>query len=337
MFHQQTLETLLIYLGIAIISYLSCICYIKFFLSFSRKIRTPTGAGVVGPLLLLFGSLYFSLSTHLILANICVIAFTALYWIDDIFGLTPKFRIKLILSFGMALFSIFGFYNFLNNLNSIYLLISVVIFIPTLLVMVNVVNFYDGANLNVALLISQFCLIGLLFFEPGSSIFVFSICWIAFTSAFALKNYKKDTLFFGDSGCFAFAGTVCVIFFLSVSENNINFIYFIFPIALPVLDVFVVITLRILLSENLLTRNYLHLYQRLQSHHPLPFFYLFPQIVSFLGLLNISLILDYLKLSSTISITTSVIIFVPIVYFFFYLKYGNLIPIYRAIINRRKL
>ena len=111
--------------------------------------------------------------------------------------------------------------------------------------------------------------------------------------AFSLKNFKKNTLFFGDSGCFAFACTACVIIYLSSEHGDLNYIYYALPMALPLFDVFFVVVIRLLLSENLLTRNYLHLYQRLQANHPTPLFYLLPQLVSFAGLLWISLILEY--------------------------------------------
>ena len=81
---------------------------------------------------------------------------------------------------------------------------------------------------------------------------------------FGFFNRKPNTLFFGDSGCYIV--TIILFIFLINELDNLNLIksvsaIFIFPIT----DIGLVIIYRILKKEDLLSRNYHHIYQKLHS------------------------------------------------------------------------
>jgi hypothetical protein len=67
------------------------------------------------------------------------------------------------------------------------------------------------------------------------------------------------------------------------------------PLALPALDTFYVLCFRIIDKQDLMTRNELHLYQRLNSHYR-GFAYLLPQIA------NVAIVLAAGALLQTIGV-----------------------------------
>ena len=99
-------------------------------------------------------------------------------------------------------------------------------------------------------------------------------------------------LFLGDSGCFAFASLILISFLENLKGSGQIPTHMFLPLTLPLIDVIFVICLRLKRGENLMTRNYLHLYQVMQRRAP-PFTYLLPQIINvFIGLA----VLEMLKL-----------------------------------------
>ena len=144
-------------------------------------------------------------------------------------------------------------------------------------------------NLNVSIL---FVPIFILFYLYSESEIIKNVSKIIvlFLIAFSLFNSKKNTLYFGDSGCFF---VTIIIFLFAYNEiNNLILIKLLIAVlAFPVIDVFYVILYRIFKKENLLSRNYLNVYQILAQKVSLKI-YLVPNIL--FSVLNILISLNFL-------------------------------------------
>ena len=71
---------------------------------------------------------------------------------------------------------------------------------------------------------------------------------------------KKKNLYFGDSSCYLMS-ILILMFVYQEAHNTILIKLLIAVILYPMIDVFYVAIYRTLKKENLLSRNYLHLYQ----------------------------------------------------------------------------
>ena len=154
---------------------------------------------------------------------------------------------------------------------------------------VNVLNFYDGADLN---LISLFFLLGLIILFADSSkstnTIGLSTFLLAFSFSFSIFNFRPKILYLGDCGSFILASIVTYIFITAISQS-ISWPPHIIPLfAFPAFDVIYVLLIRYYCKHDLLTRNYLHLYQRLQIQYK-NYFYLAPCILNlFLSVLLVN-------------------------------------------------
>ena len=165
---------------------------------------------------------------------------------------------------------------------SLIILTYISIIILTCL-LVNVLNFYDGADLNLCLLILISGLI--LFFSDNFSNENFKnlgSILISFSLGFGIMNSRPKKIYLGDAGSFAIATIMIFIFIFSIFENRYFPEEFLCLLALPIFDVLYVLLIRIIKKHNLLSRNYLHLYQRLQIKYGY-FYYLIPLIINFIS------------------------------------------------------
>jgi UDP-N-acetylmuramyl pentapeptide phosphotransferase/UDP-N-acetylglucosamine-1-phosphate transferase len=105
-----------------------------------------------------------------------------------------------------------------------------------------------------------------------------ALACLVFALPFALHNRRPRSIYIGDAGSFAFACLLTTIAVAFVHRPASVAPEFALPAALPALDVFVVFFIRVREKHDLLTRNYLHLYQRLAGRYD-GFGYLLPQIV----------------------------------------------------------
>ena len=91
-----------------------------------------------------------------------------------------------------------------------------------------------------------------------------SLLTLTFLLAFIFFNRKKNTLYFGDSGCYVCC--LLIFFFLIVDLENQNLLKaFLSSIIFPITDVFYVAIYRIYKHEDLLSRNHYHIYQVLSK------------------------------------------------------------------------
>ena len=242
--------------------------YIKIWNNFSNKV--PTGVGF----LLIIPCFFFYLEQNLYFISIAlIIIFSFIYLLDDLIEINFLVRILLQIFASLVIY-----FSFTSELNLIIIFINLVLF----LILVNVLNFHDGEDLNIATLL--FIIFGIFYFYAENSLIQkTSEVILLFLISFSIFNRKKNFLYFGDSGCY-FLSIIIFLFVYNEIQNLILIKLLISVILFPIIDVVYVILYRILNKQNLLSRNYLHIYQILAKKSILKF-YLLPNIL--FSILNI--------------------------------------------------
>ena len=228
------------------------------------------------------------------------------YWFDDLIGLSALLRlfIQFFLGFGIS-------YIFLEPLGTFenYLYLTTIFFGFSGIVLCNVINFYDGLDLNVTTLILIFCFVLVQFMNLQAEYHLIGLIISSFMIGFALFNFMPNNIFFGDAGCFAFASFINLILIQSLINLDIQSVIFLFiPLALPIIDVGYVILLRLKLKESLLTRNYHHLYHIIELKYRNKL-YLVPQVINLLLLLSLTHFINFYSVYNiTVFILLSVVL-----------------------------
>lgn len=263
--------------------------YIRIYKKFNLKSSVPTGFGVFLPIILLLSYLLFDFAniTNLLSSLITILLFTLFYYIDDLYHLSPKTRIIMTAITSLCL-SIFSLNNPLFEIiNNKFILISIVVILLSS-ILVNCLNFYDGADLNLTSLIFLAGLT-LIFLDIDKSTNTFiGTTLLAFSLSFSLFNFRKSTLYLGDTGSFSFSILIIFLFIPYLIYNKSAPFILINLFSFPLFDFFYVLLIRYRFKHNFLTRNYLHLYQRLQIKYN-NFSYLLPPLLNYI----ISLLLLY--------------------------------------------
>ena len=219
--------------------------YIKIWKKFTDKV--PSGIGV----LLAIPCFFYYFQQNLYFTSVVLIlTFSFLYYLDDLKGIHFLSRLFLQTSASLVIY-----FSYTLEINLIIIFLNLIFFI----ILVNVLNFQDGEDLNISILLIP---IFILFYLYSESEIIKNVSKIIalFLIAFSLFNSKKNTLYFGDSGCF-FVSIIIFLFAYNEINNLILIKLLIAVLAFPVIDVFYVILYRIFKKENLLSRNYLHVYQ----------------------------------------------------------------------------
>ncbi len=238
---------------------------------------TPTGFGVLLAFVLLGAASVADISFGP-MASIFVIAAAASgYWFDDIIELSAQLRILISFAVGVAIVITFVNWSSEYSLWFIFGICLTAGFVNV--VFTNIVNFYDGADLNLATFIMLMSCFVLVFLPAYSEWWPIAVACLAFIIPFSIINCRPKTLYLGDSGSFAFASLLTVMVVSYFKDLRSIPPEAAIPVALPALDVFFVLMIRIREKQNLLTRNYLHLYQRLNRRYS-GFGYLLPQIMN---------------------------------------------------------
>ena len=297
----------------SIIFFFTSTSYIFVFKKFIDNKKVPTGYGIILPAYLITLINIFSSREYFFSSIIIIFINSLIYFFDDIINLNPFIRTILQIFTGLSLLFIFsdkilGIYSF----NLIILICFSVIALTCLLA--NVLNFYDGADLNLCLIILLSGLI-LLFSDnylDENTKYLGSVL-VSFSIGFSLLNYIPKNLYLGDCGSFAMASLLIYIFLINILEFKYFPKEFFCLLALPVFDVLYVLLIRITKKHNLLTRNYLHLYQRLQIKFG-NFYYLIPTILNFSLSLFVFDIVQKIYNNYLLSIFSISFIITPIVY-----------------------
>ena len=248
--------------------------YVKIWKKFSVKV--PSGIGIL--LVIPFFFYYIELNLSL-LSSLLVLAFAILYFFDDIKGIHFSFRIILQI---LASFVIYFSYSL--EFNFIIIFLNLFFFI----ILVNSLNFQDGEDLNIAVLLIFIFTIFYLY-SNNEVIENISKIILLFLTTFSLFNFKKNYLYLGDSGCYVAS---IIIFLMTYDQiNNLLLIKLLIAVLFfPIVDVLYVIVYRFFKNENLLSRNYLHIYQILAQKTNVKL-YLLPNI--FFAILNILISLNF--------------------------------------------
>lgn len=258
--------------------YITSTIFINFWIKTKLVSKVPKGVGAFIPLLFLFfGGLVFDLWFNY-WAILALALGTMIYFLDDIFELRISVRTAIILITAVACLYFIGVSQNLNlelDELSTWIFGTLIFFF-----LVNVSNFYDGADLNLSTFIILFSLSSMIF-GTNTEIFWFSLAFLGFVVGFSVHNIKPRRIYMGDAGSFAFAGLIFLQVLNSFGSSEEYNVRVFFPLALPIFDVLFVVGLRIIKRENILTRNYWHLYQRVQSIGR-GFEYLGPQILNLL-------------------------------------------------------
>jgi UDP-N-acetylmuramyl pentapeptide phosphotransferase/UDP-N-acetylglucosamine-1-phosphate transferase len=238
---------------------------------------TPSGFGLLLAFVLLGAVVVDGLSFELV-ASMIVIAVAAVgYWFDDIIEISARIRMLISFVVGVAIVSAFVNWSGVHSILPIFGLCLAGGLVNV--VLTNIVNFYDGADLNLATFIMLTACYAILFLPENSEWRPITFATLAFIIPFAVMNSRPKTIYLGDSGSFVFASLLTLMTVSFFKDMRSIPIEVAIPVALPALDVFFVLFIRIREKHDLLTRNYLHLYQRLNRRYA-GFNYLLPQIIN---------------------------------------------------------
>tara|TARA_B100001939_G_scaffold287165_1_gene257603 strand:+ start:32289 stop:33323 length:1035 start_codon:yes stop_codon:yes gene_type:complete len=279
--------------------------------SYGQKI-TPAGFGVLLPIMLLI----FSILNPEILANsilnFSIILFAGLiYLLDDLKGLNHLLRISIAFLFGAILFLIEGLSG---NHSNLYLLALIIFFGVISVGLTNMMNFYDGADLNLASIVLITGIILFSYTTPENlTMKNVGIMMSAFGLGFGFFNIKPKTLYMGDAGSF-----VVALFFLYLIINFVTFkesvpLELIAVLTLPFFDVFYVMLIRVYFKHDMLSRNYLHLYQRIYLRYK-RLYHLLPLLINVFSVIYIAKLIEMHSIEKIWALLIAGSLFTPIFY-----------------------
>jgi UDP-N-acetylmuramyl pentapeptide phosphotransferase/UDP-N-acetylglucosamine-1-phosphate transferase len=265
---------------------------------------TPTGFGLLLAPVMLAAALISGASGALIAALAVIAVVTLIFWIDDLVHVSALLRLLVSFLAGMGIGWAYGF----DQSWGWPALVAFVLAAGLVsVVLTNMVNFCDGADLNLASFIGLTGAMILLFTPPDRDWVPVAVGALAFTLPFAVMNSRPRTLYLGDSGSFAFAGLLTAMAVAFVQNFGNIAPEAAIPAALPTLDVAYVFAVRIIEKHDMLTRNYLHLYQRLNRRHA-GFGYLLPQFVNLVLCLGAAVLLQALGMGRILSVVIAMVV-----------------------------
>lgn len=309
------LNNILILITVFIFFYIFPYIYIYIWKRYSKNNKkiTPSGYGFI---LSILAFSYFIINHDLLpILNILILILILnfIYWLDDLIEVNFKIRILIqLITSVLLIFLIKLQFNYVEiNFLTIFFFISI---FPLL---INFINFYDGADLNLSSLIIVNVLILFLSKNLNGDFFNFLVFIFLFFLGFSFINYIPKKLYLGDSGAFVISilYTVYIIYYISTKDFE-NLIY-ITPLFFVFIDCTFVIILRLFRKENLLTRNYLHIYQRIQIINQSKI-YLLPLVINSAFILFVILLYQNLFINLIYSF---LIIFLFSSLFYFYIHF----------------
>lgn len=247
-----------------------------------QRLRTdgsvPTGFGVLLPIFLLAIMFLFDDCFTAQIAPVAIIVVSVVaYWVDDASGLSPAARLAIAFLCGALLAAVVVG----GSSDDVFWVVATVICAGVLcVILANIINFYDGADLNLASMIAITAVVSIIFSSASfSGLTIVGILMLGFAAGFATVNRTPSTLYLGDAGSFAYAAILTWFSAQAAADWATAPIEILCALALPAFDVFFVLLIRLKNRHDLLSRNYLHLYQRLQVRFA-GRFYLWPQLIN---------------------------------------------------------
>lgn len=259
--------------ALALLSYLGTFPYRHFWTRTKGPGLTPKGYGALLPFFITAHAA-LAASPEMMWAGAAISALTALYWIDDIGDLNVKLRLALqfgagALMAGLALRNGTGSLPFPQPL-------ACLIAGAANIGLTNMVNFYDGADLHISMLLVLLAAALLIAPAANPDFVPLALATLAFVLPFAFVNRTPGSLYFGDAGSLAAASLVTLLTVTAARDGDGGAALAALPLMLPAMDVAYVFMLRMRRGEDMLSRNYHHLYQQLQIRYR-GFWYLLPQ------------------------------------------------------------
>lgn len=265
----------LIALLCAALVFVAALAYRLAWARFDRRGRVPTGFGALLAPAMLAAAWWTGAPKEMVLALVAASVGSLVYWIDDAKEISARMRLMIAAVTGLAIGAIYfapaGF-----PLVLMVLLIGLAAFVH--LSLVNTINMQDGADLNLATFILLTSILLLVYEDGPSDWTVIAAACLAFTVPFSIVNRRPRTLYFGDSGSFAFAALFTIMGAAFLTGGALPPEAAI-PAGLPLVDMAFVTAHRVRIRQKFTVRHYFHLYQRLQTCQP-GFTYLAPQIIS---------------------------------------------------------
>jgi UDP-N-acetylmuramyl pentapeptide phosphotransferase/UDP-N-acetylglucosamine-1-phosphate transferase len=276
-----------------------------------RRSGTPSGFGVFIPWVAMSFLWVRGHGALEVVAMGLVGVFTVVYWLDDIKGLSARARLAVSFIAGGSL----GMAAVIDGgsvpLPTLALVMTAGV---SCVVLTNIINFYDGADLNLATFAA---LLGVLMWAgaptPDGATAALGVAMAGFAFGFGCINRKPMSVYLGDAGSFGLAAIVTYVAVLHLAGRLDAGIQPLAALALPAFDVFYVLIIRLTHGHDLLSRNYLHLYQRLQIVHG-GRLYLLPQFVAVIVVLGVFAGLKSLGLSAELAMVLSCVVVVPPLY-----------------------
>lgn len=310
-------------MGTIVLTFLAIALYRRVWIASRGTEITSTGFGVFLPLVVFIALLIAHAPIEWMVAFAIIAVASVVYWFDDLFGLSARLRLGLSFVTGVAVCA-----SVLHELGDVplwMLCASCAVAGIVNIVLTNIVNFYDGADLNLATFIALTGAVLFCYHSDDTLVASIAVACMAFTAPFAVINSRPKTIYLGDAGSFAFASLLTFLVVVHFSQGRLAPETAI-PVVLPAIDTFYVFCVRVIERHDLMTRNYLHLYQKLNQNYR-GFAYLAPQLINVMLLLTSATILHYVGMSSVSSVViVSVVISVP----FYLLCRGLFIPMARA-------
>jgi UDP-N-acetylmuramyl pentapeptide phosphotransferase/UDP-N-acetylglucosamine-1-phosphate transferase len=299
-------------LGLSALSLVGAVVYRRLWIFLRHDDATPTGYGAFVAGFILVSAVATHAGSEFAWSYGAITAATTRYWFDDFFELKAAFWLALQFATGIVLCYLLLAHSLAASPDLLVLAcVATGIFEVG---MTNVINFYDGADLNLAMLMLLTSASLLLAGAVNPALQETAASIVAFVLPFAVVNSRPKSLYFGDAGCFAFASVLTAGAIVSLRDGDSYGTFAAVPLGLPVMDALYVLLLHIVRKEDLLSRNYLHLYQQLQSRYR-NFIYLAPQAVAIL--LGTAATLGLLRagLAPFLAVGVSVATVAPVFYF----------------------
>jgi UDP-N-acetylmuramyl pentapeptide phosphotransferase/UDP-N-acetylglucosamine-1-phosphate transferase len=225
--------------------------------------RVPKGFGALLPLFLLAGAWAVGVPDRLLLVFVIIALGTPFYWWDDVEHVSRRVRLFLQFAAGVG--------------------VALALLIPAL----------PGHTALVALDLNSATMNLLVFglvLVFGPALFAIpAVIVLAFVIPFAIWNAKPERLYFGDAGCFVIACLVTAMIAQGVATLDYPALVILAPVVWACFDAVWVFAIRVRGKEDLLSRNYHHLYQKMQIKYG-GRIYLIPQLV------NVAAVLAAVKL-----------------------------------------
>ena len=281
--------------------WLAALAYRRVWARFDQRGRVPTGFGALLAPALLIAAWWGGASKEMVLALSAATAASLIYWIDDAREMSARARVAIAAITGLAI----GAFYFLNADFAPFVVIALVALAALVhLALVNTINMQDGADLNLSTFVLLTAVLLLAYSNGSTDWTMTATACLAFTLPFAILNRRPRTIYFGDSGSFAFAVlfTIMGAAFLTGGAPPPEAAI---PAGLPLVDMVFVTAHRIRIRQKFTVRHYFHLYQRLQSSQP-GFLYLAPQVISVVLTLGLAYLLKAMGVDRFVSVTVAI-------------------------------